>query len=90
MNRFSIRPQNISTPDVLEGNPAAAALVAAGAFSMPSGSGSIGTHAVVVPAEGGNKSNRVKYHCVSCETNLWGKPGLKIGCLDCEEPFIVA
>jgi hypothetical protein len=39
---------------------------------------------------GGNGSgnrNKVKYSCPSCEANVWGKPGLKIGCEDCDESF---
>jgi len=30
---------------------------------------------------------RLKYSCPSCETNIWGKEGLRIGCIDCEEEF---
>lgn len=29
------------------------------------------------------KSGRVKYCCKSCQILVWGKPGLKLGCLDC-------
>lgn len=32
---------------------------------------------------------RLKYTCPSCETNIWGKEGLRIGCIDCEEVFQV-
>lgn len=31
----------------------------------------------------GNRSNRSKYTCPSCALNVWGKPGLKVGCVDC-------
>ncbi len=33
-----------------------------------------------------NKSNRVKYGC-PCKTQVWGKPGLKLICGACGEPF---
>jgi len=33
-----------------------------------------------------NRSNRSKYTC-SCETNVWGKPGLALICGNCNEPF---
>jgi hypothetical protein len=31
--------------------------------------------------------NKVKYTCGGCETNVWGKPGLRVLCCECEEPF---
>lgn len=34
-----------------------------------------------------NKSNRQKYRC-ACGHQVWGKPGLKLRCMQCEEPFI--
>jgi hypothetical protein len=34
-----------------------------------------------------SKSGRVKYCCPSCQSLLWAKPGLNIGCLDCEQKF---
>jgi predicted SprT family Zn-dependent metalloprotease len=33
------------------------------------------------------KSGRVKYICKSCQTYVWAKRGLNIGCLDCELKF---
>lgn len=33
-----------------------------------------------------NKSNRLRYAC-SCSTYIWGKPGLRIQCLDCQTHF---
>ena len=30
---------------------------------------------------------RLKYSCPSCKTNIWGKEGLRIGCMDCDEVF---
>lgn len=34
-----------------------------------------------------NKTNRVKYTCPSCGTNVWGKPELSVMCGECEVPF---
>jgi hypothetical protein len=31
------------------------------------------------------KENKVKYTCKTCNCNVWGKPGLLIGCLSCED-----
>ncbi len=31
-----------------------------------------------------HKSGRVKYRCNSCRIQTWGKPSLRIGCLDCD------
>lgn len=33
----------------------------------------------------GNRSNRSKYSCPGCLMNVWGKPGLRILCGDCDE-----
>ncbi len=35
-----------------------------------------------------NKSNRIKYTCPSCFSNVWGKPSLKIVCGECSIKFI--
>ena len=37
-----------------------------------------------------NKSNRIKYTCSMCETNIWGKPDLNVMCGDCNVAFEVA
>lgn len=37
-------------------------------------------------APGGDRSNRLKYTC-ACEHNVWGKPGLKLQCLECGIQF---
>ncbi len=39
------------------------------------------------PADKKNRSNRSKYICPACKVKLWGKPGLKIGCLKCNSVF---
>jgi hypothetical protein len=31
----------------------------------------------------GNRSNRNKYSCPECSLNVWGKPGLRLMCVDC-------
>lgn len=33
------------------------------------------------------QGNRSKYSCPGCGTNLWGKPGLNIACVDCDMTF---
>lgn len=40
---------------------------------------------VEVPKEPKNKSNRIKYSCPTCGTNVWGKPGLRIRCAECPD-----
>jgi SprT-like family len=32
--------------------------------------------------------NKTKYACPSCQTNIWGKPNLKVTCSDCDELFV--
>jgi predicted SprT family Zn-dependent metalloprotease len=43
------------------------------------------------PEEGRGKAprrrNKVKYTCLGCAANVWGKPGLTIVCGDCDAPF---
>jgi hypothetical protein len=34
--------------------------------------------------------NKLKYTCPSCGANVWGKPGLRIACLDGHEPAMLA
>lgn len=33
------------------------------------------------------KPTRIKFTCVSCSANVWGRPSLNILCLDCNTPF---
>ena len=33
------------------------------------------------------QKNKVKYTCPGCGANVWGKPSLAVGCLECEEQF---
>lgn len=35
-----------------------------------------------------NGSNRYKYTCPGCDSNIWGKPGLNVVCGDCMLPFV--
>lgn len=35
----------------------------------------------------GNRSNRCKYSCPACALNVWGKPGLRVICGECEKPL---
>jgi len=41
----------------------------------------------VVEAPEPNKSNRSKYTCQVCDINIWGKPGLRVICGECNAPF---
>jgi predicted SprT family Zn-dependent metalloprotease len=52
--------------------------VLAAAFQAPADNG-----LDVAIREEGNRSNRVKYSCPGCNTNVWGKPGLKLICEPC-------
>lgn len=36
------------------------------------------------------KKNKIKYSCPSCNTNVWGKPELRVTCTDCGEEFVEA
>lgn len=36
----------------------------------------------------GNRSNRNKYTCPGCALNVWGKPGLRVICGDCERMLL--
>lgn len=42
---------------------------------------------LVEKPKSGNQSNRNKYTCPGCELNVWGKPGLRVVCGDCEMPL---
>jgi len=44
------------------------------------GCASSGALAAVAPAIKENGSNRVKYRCPSCSSQVWGKPELKLVC----------
>lgn len=35
---------------------------------------------LLAPAKPGNRSNRIKYRCPSCKTQVWGKPSLQLIC----------
>lgn len=40
--------------------------------------------ALVEQMKTGNRSNRDKYTCPECSLNVWGKPGLRLRCEDCD------
>lgn len=42
--------------------------------------------AITVSSAPINKSNRIRYTC-NCKTNIWGKPALKVQCLECQSEF---
>lgn len=69
----------VVTETDISGLPAAALEVAAQsgllvATPQPLGSGA-GTS---------NRSNRIKYSCPKCKLNIWGKPALRVACLECD------
>ena len=41
----------------------------------------------VVTDQQQNTKIKIKYTCPICATNIWGKPGLLVGCLNCNIPF---
>jgi hypothetical protein len=36
----------------------------------------------------GAQKNKIKYTCPGCAANAWGKPGLHLLCLVCDEPLV--
>lgn len=46
-------------------------------------------NARVASSAGVDRSNRVKFTC-SCLHNVWGKPGLRMMCLECQQVFVPA
>lgn len=42
---------------------------------------------IEIPTEPKNRSNRLKYRCNGCNSQVWGKPGLSIVCGECDEGF---
>src|SRR5260364_130490 len=45
---------------------------------------------IVAPDEAlTSKPTRMKYTCITCKTNVWGKPGLKLGCGECGDAYRV-
>ncbi len=67
---------------------------AVGGGSTPAQALSVATSLVVRPtvtngvvaASAANKSNRVKFTC-DCGQNIWGKPSLRVQCLECNAAF---
>lgn len=35
-----------------------------------------------------SKKNKIKYTCLDCSSNVWGKPDMLIQCVECESRFI--
>lgn len=49
--------------------------------SAGNGSGSV---SATIPEDAPEpKKNKIKYSCPGCEINVWGKPDLRIACMDC-------
>ncbi|MFP3709698.1 SprT-like domain-containing protein [Paraburkholderia sp. SIMBA_009] len=86
MDRFPIHPQHVSTPEELAGDPSAEALVALGAFAVPSENDSLDGESPAMAGEvSTNNSNRVKYTCPVCGDNIWGKASIQAGCFKTDE-----
>jgi predicted SprT family Zn-dependent metalloprotease len=43
--------------------------------------------ASLVTSAGSKERNKTKYECSACGLNVWGKPDLRLLCVDCEEPL---
>ncbi len=90
--RFSITWFDLSPPPTAAGAPYPVAAsnfdtgLSAQAYELPAHQGvpiePLGPAGVAV-----NRSNRIKYTCPVCKVNVWGKPSLRLGCLDCNRPF---
>lgn len=46
--------------------------------------------ALIEGVKTGNRSNRSKYTCPTCQLNVWGKPGIRIRCEECDELLLDA
>jgi DNA-directed RNA polymerase subunit RPC12/RpoP len=33
-------------------------------------------------------ASKTKYACLTCGANIWGKPGMRVGCIDCNAVFM--
>lgn len=84
---FGVMPEEYLLPFTsLEGDLMKSLLTGA-AGSDPEGGGTgSGVSAKVLKLRPTSK-NKVKYTCPNCKTNVWGKPALRVQCLDCNEQF---
>lgn len=55
----------------------------AAALDVATASGLQVHSAATVPA-GTNRSNRVRYSCAGCGLNMWGKPNVRVACMNCD------
>lgn len=102
LDRFPIAPAGIAALPALSASGYATAAV--GSIEAESGEGvddedppPIGAYGAapagaaagsIFEVREGGKSNRVKYSCAGCFANVWGKPGLRIKCADCDQLFV--
>lgn len=95
MKRVGLQPTAIGNPEhetgtkvthkIVEGGPfaeACAKLLKTG-FSLPY-SERVFTKAEKARAKV-KKASKTKYCCPSCDMAVWGKPGLSVGCIECDE-----
>jgi hypothetical protein len=64
-----------------DGAPPSSLALPAAALVAPAANAQIAS--IIVAPRAGNRSNRSKYSCPACSLNVWGKPGLRIACVDC-------
>jgi ribosomal protein S27E len=57
--------------------------VPASAMEVPADAGVQVTPRALMPAAV-NHSNRVKFTCLGCGLNVWGKPSVRVACIGCE------
>lgn len=95
MLRIGLTPTAIDHPERMTGNAVTHKIVEGGRFDkacdklLKTGlalpySERVFTKAEKVRAKV-KKASKTKYTCPSCDMNVWGKPGLSVGCIDCDE-----
>lgn len=95
MKRIGLQPQAVDNKDRETGNKVSHVIVEGGAFDkvcaklLASGLSLPYSERVFTKAEKTRakvkKASKTKYTCPSCDMNVWGKPGLSVGCIDCDE-----
>jgi hypothetical protein len=70
-------------PAMLNGGIASSSSLVLPATALVAPATNIQIASIIEKPRTGNRSNRSKYSCPSCSLNVWGKPGLRIACMDC-------
>lgn len=71
-------------PTVLDGGTGSPSSLALPAAALVAPAATTQVASIIEKPRTGNRSNRSKYRCPTCALNVWGKPGLKVGCVDCD------